>query len=165
MIQPNADNLRRKIQLANDAYAKGVPFLTDYEYDLLWKQLHTIDPTNPVLYHTARHETRDGYVSHQVPLLSLQKAFVTEELRLFWQRYQSQDLLLQPKYDGVAICLYQMREGIRAVLSGDGKGGLDVTRHIPYMQLPMLTALDSSVKHLSCGMTGTSRMEPTPEIL
>lgn len=136
MIQPNADNLRRKIQLANDAYAKGVPFLTDYEYDLLWKQLHTIDPTNPVLYHTARHETRDGYVSHQVPLLSLQKAFVTEELRLFWQRYQSQDLLLQPKYDGVAICLYQMREGIRAVLSGDGKGGLDVTRHIPYMQLP-----------------------------
>lgn len=139
LINETPANLRRKIQLANDAYAKGVPFLTDYEYDLVWKQLYAIDPTNDALYHTARHEARDGYVKHQVPLLSLQKAFVTDDLKLFWQRYQDKDLLLQPKYDGVAICLYQMRQGIRAVLAGDGQGGLDVTRHIPYMQLPAVT--------------------------
>jgi len=141
----NPDTLRRKIQLANDAYARGVPFLTDYEYDQLWQQLREIDPTNEALYHTAQTEARDGYVTHQVPMLSLQKAFHQDDLRLFWQRFGKEQLLIQPKYDGIALCLYQMREGIRAVLSGDGKGGLDVTRHIPYVKLPEMKS-----SRLSC---------------
>lgn len=120
--------LETRIKMANHAYAIGNPYLTDPEYDELWKQLHELDPQNPLLYHTAAGEASAGLVYHRNKILGLQKAFTKADLQIFEQRYGGKQILIQPKYDGVALMLYPQPTGEDMILlSGDGIQGSDVT--------------------------------------
>lgn len=140
--------LETKIRLANQAYAKAQPFLTDFEYDQLWQKLHQIDPTSEVLYHTAKDPSHHNQVLHQVPVLSLQKAFDMEDLKVFLQRYRNEPLLVQPKYDGMAVMLYSQPDFVMMVKAGDGQKGDDVSHHLKHFDQSLVAPY--LVSRLSC---------------
>ena len=130
-------SLVSQISSANKAYSRGEPYLSDEEYHKLWKKLRDLDPSNPNLYHTSSDPSRPGEFRHLYPILSLQKAFDNHDLKVFFQRFQNDSFILQPKYDGVSIVLYRQSDSsVKAVLSGDGSYGYDVSWMLSYLDIP-----------------------------
>ena len=129
-------SLEQKIKSANNAYRIGQPYLTDPEYDYLWHQLHSQDPHNPLLYHTSKDPTIPcDHVRHIHPIRGTQKAFTMEDLKPFLTRFKGEELVIQPKYDGVAAVIYKnpLDSGYPTsiVLFGDGIHGRDISYHAP----------------------------------
>lgn len=133
----NKEQLIEEINKHNTAYAAGIPFISDEEYDQLWQQLHSIDPTNPILYHTAKSSYTGGdLIIHKYPVFGTNKAFNMEDLKPFLTRFGDQELVIEPKYDGCAAVITQGQTGIMITLEGDGKSGSDITHLIPYIEYP-----------------------------
>jgi len=125
--------LIQKISESNAAYAAGIPFITDYEYDQLWQQLYSIDPENPVLYHTAQNRAVvHNKTWHKYPVFGTLKAFNMDDLKPFLTRFGDQELVFEPKYDGCAAVITQAKSGIILTLEGDGQLGSDVTHLLPH---------------------------------
>ena len=124
--------LIKQISSANLAYAQNMPILTDSEYDKLWQELFKRDPENPILYHTTNNPHYANLAMHRYKIYGTQKAFNTEDLRPFFTRFGSDQLILEPKYDGCAAVFYrgQSRNHDKLILDGDGIKGQDVSRHI-----------------------------------
>jgi len=132
--------LIKKIQAANEAYSAGIPFMTDSEYDILWQELYTLDPDNPLLYHTARNTAvLSGALTHRYPVYGTSKAFNMQDLRPFLMRFGSKELLIEPKYDGCAAVLELTSAGWRLALEGDGIRGSDITFLLPHINIPFTT--------------------------
>jgi len=128
------DQLIQKINDANIAYSAGIPFITDTEYDILWQQLYSIDPTNDLLYHTAKNNYSGGsLIIHKYPIYGTNKAFNMEDLKPFLMRFGDQQLVIEPKYDGCAAVLTQTKDGWILVKEGNGKTGEDISHLIPYI--------------------------------
>lgn len=131
------EELESAIEEANMAYSAGIPFMTDQEYDILWKQLYAIDPHNNLLYHTAQnHNQVHGKRWHKHQIFGTNKAFGMEDLKPFLTRFGDQLLTIEPKYDGCAAIVTQEIDGIKVTLEGDGKSGSDITHLIPYIKFP-----------------------------
>lgn len=125
--------LIEEIKAANIAFAAGTPFLTDAEYDVIWKQLFDHDPNNHNLYHTTHDPTIPcDHRIHHTPIKGVQKAFDMEDLKPFIARFGSEPLLIEPKYDGVAAVIYRTPEQFvhELTLFGDGYSGRDITTHL-----------------------------------
>ena len=130
------DQLIEKITAANAAYAQGMPFLTDSEYDIYWRQLHAIDPNHPCLYHTANVIGLPfDLESHHHTFFGTQKAFEADDLKPFLMRFSRDPIVLEPKYDGCAAIISHRPDGLKLVLEGDGIKGQDVTRHLPFLTM------------------------------
>ncbi len=128
--------LEAKLSAANKAYANGIPFLTDTEYDIFWQQLFALEPENPLLWHTAQNIiTETNLVPHHHQIFGTNKAFSIDDLKPFLTRFGSAELVLEPKYDGCAAILSKTPEGLRLVLEGDGTQGQDVTRHLQHIAM------------------------------
>ncbi len=122
-----------QVRSANNAYAKGIPYLTDKEYDVLWKKLYDIDPHCKDLYHTSYMEPKQSYEYHHLkPIYGTQKAFNIEDLMVFLMRFPQEDLIIQPKYDGIGAVLYRTdhSDTYKLIKQGDGKKGRDITHHL-----------------------------------
>ena len=131
------EQLIKEISQANMAYASGIPYMTDSEYDLLWQQLYAIDPHNTLLYHTAQNRTAlTGKTWHKVPIYGTNKAFNMEDLKPFLTRFGSYKLKIEPKYDGCAACVTLTDSGISLTLEGDGRCGTDISHMIPFIKFP-----------------------------
>jgi len=128
--------------LANTAYAQGQPFMTDEEYDTLWREIREAQPDCPDLYHTSKDPSRPGHVPHKFPLLSPLKAFDSDDLKPFLARFKHATLQVQPKFDGIAAVVYNQGgrtpTGAKLLLvkSGDGYVGEDISHHLPDIKLP-----------------------------
>ena len=133
----NIYELERQILSANLAFSQNLPILTDSEYDTLWQQLFTVDPKNPALYHTTNNPHYANLSMHRYQIYGTQKAFNTEDLRPFFTRFGSDQLILEPKYDGCAAVFYkgQDRKHDKLILDGDGIKGQDISRHLPNITL------------------------------
>ena len=128
--------LEKEILNANIAYSSGVPFMTDEEYDILWKNLYQLDPLNPLLYHTAQsHAPVHGKSWHKFPIYGTNKAFNMDDLKPYLTRFGSQLLVIEPKYDGCAAVITQTKNGISLTLEGDGRSGADVSRLLHYIKI------------------------------
>ena len=126
--------LEQKINEANTAYAAGIPFITDYEYDQLWQQLYYIDPTNSLLYHTAQQRANlTGASFHKYPIYGTNKAFNMIDLNPFLTRFGDQLLMIEPKYDGCAAVITHTEPGWQITLEGDGRSGKDVTHMLNHI--------------------------------
>ena len=116
----------------NHSYAKGLPVITDTEYDILWKKLHDIDPECPVLYHTGENSQLPfDQRAHRHQIYGTNKAFSMTDLKPFLTRFGSQELILEPKYDGCAGIFYKGLENDKLILEGNGLTGRDITHHLP----------------------------------
>ncbi|MCO8127380.1 NAD-dependent DNA ligase LigA [Acidimicrobiia bacterium EGI L10123] len=150
--QRRAEQLRAEI-LEHDEryYVQDAPIVTDAEYDELIQELRRLEEAHPELADEASPTQQVGGrasaafspVVHSSPLLSLDNAFVEEDLRAWDERLQRRlgvaegdapvtyGYVCELKIDGVAISLrYEDGSLAQAATRGDGRVGEDVTANI-----------------------------------
>ena len=145
-VRQEVDSLRERIEHHNRQYhTLDRPEISDAEFDALLARLESLEkryglrsPDSP----TARvgGEPLPGAVAvrHEVPMLSLDKAFNEEEFRQFearvikWAETDDElEFCCEPKVDGVAVSL-MYRDGLleRGATRGDGVNGEDITHNV-----------------------------------
>ena len=115
-------------------YAGQTPLLHDGEFDLLVDELMVLSHClSPVLTQTGgkdqqRNDTRlRARQPHRQQMLSLNSVRERTAVDKFYQLHQDQQLLIQPKLDGMAIELvYEKGMLVGASSRGDGKQGKDL---------------------------------------
>ncbi|MDD3346447.1 NAD-dependent DNA ligase LigA [Oscillibacter sp.] len=133
-------------------YVLDAPTMSDYEYDLLNRELEELEAAHPEEITpdspTQRigGKTLQGFspYTHEVPLESLQDVFNAEEVSDFCRR-MAESLgsgavySLEPKVDGLSVAL-EYRDGVfvRGGTRGDGRVGEDVTENLKTVRsIPM----------------------------
>lgn len=126
-------------------YVLAEPTISDYEYDLLLKELERLEVTYPDLKKSDSPTERVGgeptkefpSVDHQIPMLSLANTYNEEEVREFDRRVQSllkKELyryVCELKIDGIAVSLiYQNGILVRGATRGDGFQGDNITSNL-----------------------------------
>jgi DNA ligase (NAD+) len=129
----SADELAERLETFNEAYRSGTPLVSDAEYDALVEHLRAIAPDHPFLQSVEPEVfPAKRQVRHPVPMLSTEKAYVTEGLKQFVVRVHKKaaELGIQqvmfrvtPKLDGLAGC----DDGRVLASRGDGLYGYDIT--------------------------------------
>lgn len=131
----NIVDLRNKIDEANTAYWQDhQPIMTDQEYDKLIEQLRILDPSDPRLNYIGGTQ---GTVTHNPPMLSLDKKYSHEEIIKWCKSVARGDttFVVQPKYDGIAGKLVYTTRGWQLSTRGDGHVGEDITNKLPYIEV------------------------------
>mgnify|MGYP001229090878 CR=1 FL=1 len=137
--------LREEIGKHNHRYyVLDKPIVTDFEFDMLLKELESLEQQNPQFYDSNSPTTRVGgdilesfnSFNHKYPMLSLGNTYSNDELFDFDKRIKKLtnnniSYTCELKYDGVSISL-TYKEGVlfRALTRGDGIKGDDVTSNI-----------------------------------
>ncbi len=125
-------------------YVKAQPEISDYEYDVLMKELQELEVAHPEFFDPNSPTQRVGsdinkefkQVRHKYQMLSLSNTYNEGELRDFDQRVrklinQAPVYVCELKFDGTAIGLsYQNGVFVRAVTRGDGVQGDDVSDNV-----------------------------------
>ncbi len=126
-------------------YVLDKPVISDYEFDVLLKELSDLEKQYPQLLMSHSPTQRVGgdiiksfvQVKHKSPMLSLANTYSEEELKDFDNRIRKLlpnvdfEYVCELKYDGVAIGLtYINGELQQAVTRGDGIQGDDVTANV-----------------------------------
>ncbi len=126
-------------------YVLSSPVITDYEFDLLLKELISLESGFPGLISPDSPTQRVGadltkefpQVVHRFPMLSLGNTYSEEEIADFDGRVRKllgnsdPEYVCELKFDGVAIGLrYAGGRLVQAVTRGDGVQGDDVTQNV-----------------------------------
>ena len=143
-IRRRAEHLRDEINYhSHQYYVEDNPEISDYEFDLLLRELEQIETEHPELVTPDSPTRRVGgeasamfaKVEHAVPMESLQDVFSEEELQEFDRRIRETmpDVVyvVEPKIDGLSVSL-EYRDGllVRGSTRGDGLVGEDVTANL-----------------------------------
>lgn len=144
-IQKRIEELRKELDKHNyNYYVLSQPTISDYDFDLLLKELEKLETENPEFFDPNSPSQRVGsdlnkefaQVRHQYSMLSLSNSYSEEELRDFDQKIrkltdQSFEYVCELKYDGTSISL-RYKSGIldKAITRGDGTFGDDVTANV-----------------------------------
>jgi DNA ligase (NAD+) len=144
-VQQRLEGLRREVRRHEHLYyVLDQPEITDAQYDALYRELAQLEAEHPDLVTADSPTQRVGgepsaqfaRVRHRSPMLSLQNAFLEEEIRAWDQRVRAvvgDDVVYvcELKIDGLAMSL-TYREGalVRAATRGDGVNGEDVTANV-----------------------------------
>ena len=152
--------LRRIIdELSYQYYTLDKPTVTDYEYDMLYRELEQIEKEHPEWITPDSPTQRVGSkisggfekYTHDQPMLSLGDVFDDAELREFDQRVRSDlggeelEYVVELKIDGLAVNLiYENGAFIRGVTRGDGRVGEDITGNVRTIRtIPLRIPSDS----------------------
>jgi DNA ligase (NAD+) len=144
-VRKRIEELRALIEYHNRKYyIENEPEISDYEYDMLMKELialenaypHLVTPDSPT--QRVGGQPLEGFetVQHRVPMLSLDNAYNEEEVRDFDERVRKAvgeevQYVAELKIDGVGVSLiYENSVLVRAVSRGDGERGDDITANI-----------------------------------
>jgi len=145
-ILREVDSLRQQIEHHNRLYhSQDAPEITDADFDALLRRLEELE-TNYQLFDEASPSQRVGgeaiagftQVSHEIPMLSLNKVFDEADLHSFESRLKKRletespiQYSCEPKVDGIAVSLLY-RDGVleRAATRGDGVTGEDITHNV-----------------------------------
>ncbi len=134
-------------------YVLNQPKISDYEYDMLLKELQQLEkenpqwmlPDSPTQRVGSDLEQRFVQVKHSEPMLSLDNTYNEQELSDFVQRVNKSiedkiQFTCELKYDGVAISVHY-KNGIlvKAITRGDGTKGDDVTENVKTIRTIPLT--------------------------
>ncbi len=155
------DKLREQIIYHNDRYYnQDSPEISDYEYDMLLKQLEEIEgefpelitPDSPTQKVGGQAGEKFSPVEHTVPMESLHDSFSHDEIRDFDKRVKenagSTVYVVEPKIDGLSVSAeYKNGVFVRGSTRGDGKVGEDITENLKTIKsLPM--KLNKAVPYL-----------------
>ena len=136
--------LREKLRYHNEKYYnEDAPEISDYEYDMMQRELRTLEAEHPE-YVDAESPTqhvggapsgRFAKVTHAYPLESLQDVFSFDELAEFYGRVEGAvgqaEYVVEYKIDGLSVALeYVDGEFVRGATRGDGQVGEDVTANL-----------------------------------
>jgi DNA ligase (NAD+) len=144
-VQQRIAQLERELHRHNHLYyVESKPEISDYDFDMLLKELETLEAQNPELASANSPTKRVGgditkkfpTVVHQFPMLSLSNSYSEEEIKDWEQRVKKMagdeiEYVCELKYDGVAIGIrYENGQLVQAVTRGDGTQGEDVTANV-----------------------------------
>ncbi len=156
-----AENLREQIIYHNDRYYnQDSPEISDYEYDMLLKELEEIEtafpelitPDSPTQKVGGQAGAKFSPVEHVVPMESLHDSFSHDEVKDFAKRVSENVgnalYVVEPKIDGLSVSAeYQNGVFVRGSTRGDGKIGEDITENLKTIKsLPM--KLNKAVPYL-----------------
>ena len=148
------DKLSKQLNEHNHRYyVLSQPVISDYEYDMMMKELEGLEKKYPEFTDPYSPTQRVGsditkefkQVRHSTPMLSLGNTYSEEELTDFDTRVRKNlgedfEYVCELKYDGVSISLnYQEGRLISAVTRGDGTTGDDVTANVKTIKSIPLT--------------------------
>lgn len=137
--------LRRELHRHNhNYYVLNSPAISDYEFDMLLKELQELEAAHPEMYDPNSPSLRVGsditkefrQVQHKYPMLSLGNTYSKEEVAEFFDRVKRAlnedfEICCELKFDGTSISLtYVDGKLVRAVTRGDGEKGDDVTANV-----------------------------------
>ena len=146
-IKKRYEELKDLIRKYNEHYyEKNESLVTDYEYDMLLKEMESIEKDYPELRDTVsvtekvggRASGKFSKVVHKVPMLSLSNTYNIGEIEDFDKRIkkvigedQKIEYVLELKLDGLSISIqYENGRLVRGITRGDGEIGEDVTENI-----------------------------------
>ncbi|MEE1025462.1 MAG: NAD-dependent DNA ligase LigA, partial [Acutalibacteraceae bacterium] len=143
-VKARIDELTEKLKYYSQKYyMEALSEITDYEYDMLQRELKSLENEYPKYAHPDSPTVNVGGsvemrlftpVEHSVKMESLQDAFSFEELRAFDNRITelaSPIYSVEPKIDGLSISLeYENGKFVRGSTRGDGLVGEDVTANL-----------------------------------
>lgn len=165
-LQQAADkiqNLRHQIEYhERKYYVENNPQISDYEYDLLVKELQALERQFPKLIIPESPTQRvgeqpiEGFVSveHRTPMLSLDNCYSVEELREFEERVrriipdEKIEYVTELKIDGLGISVFYRNGRFgQAVTRGDGLRGDDVSFNVKTIKsLPLRIAQTKEIE-------------------
>ncbi len=145
--------LRDMINEANRSYyVDNSPTLSDYDFDMLMKELEVLEKEHPEFkspdsptqrvgsdLKAASSDQKFEQFPHRYPMLSLGNTYDMTEVRAFADRAakgigNAFTYSCELKFDGTAICLtYRGGKLARALTRGDGTVGDDVTRNVSHI--------------------------------
>ncbi|MCX6151187.1 MAG: NAD-dependent DNA ligase LigA [Ignavibacteriales bacterium] len=146
-IQTRIENLREQIrEYEHQYYVLADPTISDYEFDLLVKELEKLETENPDLItpdsptqRVGKDLTKDfNQITHSIPMLSLANTYSEEELVDFNKRVsdglpsgEKPEYVVEMKIDGVSVSLKYENGFLKtAATRGDGTTGEEVTTNI-----------------------------------
>ncbi len=147
--------LKQVVQANHDYHTLDKPKISDEAYDKLFKRLQELEGEHPDWIDPSSPTHRVGGAplgkftkhKHRVPMLSLQKAHETEEVKDFFERWAKAtddafDVVAEPKLDGLAVeLIYENGRLVMAATRGDGTTGEDVTANLRTIRsLPLVLA-------------------------
>lgn len=128
---------------AKKYYTDDAPEITDYEYDMLLRELKALEEEYPqyVLPHSPTRRVGGAPLSkfesvvHGYPMDSIQDAFSYDELYDFDKRVRdavgSAEYVVECKIDGLSVALeYENGIFVRGATRGDGAEGENVTQNL-----------------------------------
>jgi DNA ligase (NAD+) len=143
-IKEQIEKLRDELHKHNHRYyIEDAPVISDYEFDMLLKELENLESLHPEYAHPNSPTSRVGgnvtksfsSVNHRYPMLSLSNTYSLEEIQEWIVRVEKSvsnvSFVCELKYDGVAIGIrYENGEMVQAVTRGDGTQGDDITNNV-----------------------------------
>lgn len=143
-IKLQIDNLIDKINYHSDKYYnQDTPEISDFEYDMLIKELIKLEAENPEFKRVDSPSNRVGgvaldkfdQVTHKNPMLSLSNAYSAEDLRDFDRRVKEMadgdvEYVVEFKIDGLSVGItYENGEFKSAATRGNGVIGEDISKN------------------------------------
>ena len=144
-IRIKIEELRKLLDYHNKQYyVYNQPLISDFEFDILMKELEALEKENPEFHDPLSPSMRVGndinlefiQRQHKYPMLSLGNTYSKNELEDFDQRVRKNidgeySYCCELKYDGTAISLTYIKGRLAyAVTRGDGVQGDDVTENV-----------------------------------
>jgi len=145
-VRQKVEQLRREINRHNYLYyVQNNPEISDYEYDMLYKELEELEKKHPGLITPDSPTQRVGgqpvegfrSVRHEIPMLSIDNTYSADELKEFDRRTKKLlpgekiDYVVELKIDGVAVSLrYENGRLTQGATRGDGVTGDDITLNL-----------------------------------
>lgn len=144
-------------------YIMDDPQISDYEYDMLYKKLESLEDRFPELQSKDSPTMRVGddrvndspTVPHLTPMLSLENSYNAEDLNDFDEQVKKLadleaetdiEYVVEPKFDGGTIALvYENDALIRAATRGNGTMGEEMTHNAKVMRsIPLKAAFSQA---------------------
>lgn len=146
----NRFDLEKQYLAAKEAYYKGIPVLTDDEFDYLESQLISAGSEVPYIVGT---EDRRAKYSHPSPMLSLGKYQATLDgipptfhATVWMNHIGNHSFEITPKYDGnAANVIYIDGKLSQAISRGDGSKGRNIIEKIKH-NFPLTIDLQGTVE-------------------
>lgn len=155
-------------------YVENNPVISDFEYDVVFKKLQSLEKENPGLITPDSPTQRVAQdivsefktVAHIIPMLSLDNSYNAEDLLEFDKQVRKLidregakvKYAVEPKFDGGSIALvYENDILVRAATRGDGTQGEEISANIKTLQSVPL--------HAAFSKYGFSRVELRGEAL
>lgn len=160
-IKQQMQSLRTEIERHNHQYyALDDPVIPDTEYDKLFVRLQQLEQAYPQLITVDSPTQRIGtsplkefsQIAHVITMLSLNNAFVNEDVEAFDRRVRevllsnSVEYMAEPKFDGIAVSLRYEKGIFKAgATRGDGYVGEDITLNLKTIHsIPLVLPRDHS---------------------
>ena len=127
--------LEQLIVKYQDAYYNGEALISDQEFDKLWDELKSLDPSNAILHRVGADSGNFAKARHRIPMGSQDKAANPQEFMTWTEKHPYDEYLVEYKLDGASLELqYDNGIFVRAVTRGNGTIGDDITANAKKMQ-------------------------------